>query len=78
MSKKQKLLERFLSCPKDFTFEELVKLFRYFDFEKLEGSGSRVKFFNAQTKQVVSFHKPHPGNICKQYVLKETKKVLGL
>lgn len=45
MGKKEKLIERFKSQPKDFSFEELTRLFRIFGFEvsqKGKTSGSRV------------------------------------
>ncbi|MDY0090835.1 MAG: hypothetical protein RBR78_10790 [Flavobacteriaceae bacterium] len=33
MTKKDKLIDRFLATPKDFTFDELVRLFNHFRFE---------------------------------------------
>ena len=47
MSKKEKLLKRFLSKPADFEFNELVILLKMFDFELISGgktSGSACKF----------------------------------
>ena len=32
MSVKEKLIKRFLSKPRDFTFEELVTLLGYYDY----------------------------------------------
>lgn len=48
MSKKDKLLERFLSTPprKDLTFKELSSLLLSLGFEKIEGAGSAVKFYH--------------------------------
>lgn len=49
MSTKEKLVERFKSQPKDFTFEELIRLFKLFGFEigsKGKTSGSRMEFMN--------------------------------
>ena len=71
MSKIEKLLERFLSNPKDFTWEELVKLlihFGYFELNKGKTGGSRRKFVDAD-KNVINIHKPHPGNILKSYAI---------
>jgi hypothetical protein len=33
LTKKDKLIDRFLATPKDFTFDELVRLFNHFRFE---------------------------------------------
>jgi hypothetical protein len=70
MSKKEKLLKRFLSKPKDFTFEELVTLLAGLGYEtdnKGRTSGSRVGFINADTKHTIMIHRPHPKNILKPY-----------
>lgn len=78
MSRKEKLLKRFLSMPKDFTFEETVILLRAFGFlevKKGKTSGSRVMFSNDE-KRVIQFHKPHPGNIMKPYKLVMIKEKL--
>ncbi len=49
MGTKEKLIERFRRQPKDFTFDELCRLFRVLGFEisqKGKTSGSRVEFVN--------------------------------
>ena len=46
MSKKEKLINRFLSMPSDFHYNEVVKLLGYYGFEEVrkgKTSGSRVK-----------------------------------
>ncbi|GAO43379.1 type II toxin-antitoxin system HicA family toxin [Flavihumibacter petaseus] len=68
---KEKLLQRLLSKPKDFTWEELIGVLAMFGFsEKKNGKtgGSRRKFVN-KNLEVISLHEPHPGNIIKRYVL---------
>ncbi|MBN2771362.1 MAG: type II toxin-antitoxin system HicA family toxin [Spirochaetes bacterium] len=70
MSKHEKLLNRFLTKPKNFTYIELKKLlsgFGYTEYNKGATSGSRVSFFNNETKHLISLHKPHPGQILKNY-----------
>lgn len=69
MGKIDKLIERLLSRPKDFTWEELKKLlahYGYTDMKTGKTGGSRRKFANKQ-KDVISLHKPHPQNILKSY-----------
>lgn len=70
MSKKDKLIDRLLKKPKDFTFEEMESLLSYFGYKlKQGGTGSGVKFIREGSNEVINFHKPHPSGILKQYVL---------
>ena len=70
MSKKDKLIDRLLKKPKDFTFDEMESLLSYFGYElKQGGAGSGVKFIKDETNEVINFHKPHPNGILKRYVL---------
>jgi hypothetical protein len=80
MSRKEKLIARFLALPSDFHYDEVVKLLSYFDFEEVKKgktSGSRVKFINQKGVPIL-LHKPHPTGIMKHYQLKQIKEVLGL
>ena len=70
MSKHQKLVKRFLSNPKDFTYNELKTLLSGFGYSEFTGgstSGSRVAFINDKTQHIIRLHKPHPHNILKRY-----------
>lgn len=70
MSKKDKLIDKLLKKPKDFTFDEMVSLLSYFGYElKQGGAGSGVKFIKKGSNEVINFHKPHPNRILKRYVL---------
>lgn len=69
MSKNDKLIKRFLSKPKDFTWDEFVKVFKVFGFELKSGDGSRRSFVN-ENQDVFYIHEPHPGNIMKPYTIK--------
>ena len=63
MSKKEKLIKRLKSKPKDFTFDEaqtLLKLFGYVKTKSGKTSGSSVGFI--RHKKVFYIHKPHPRN----------------
>jgi hypothetical protein len=72
MSKKDKLINRLLSRPKDFTFDEMVSLLSYFGYElKQGGTGSGVKFIRENTNEVINFHRPHPSGVLKKYVLEQ-------
>ncbi len=67
MTKAEKLLNQFLSRPKDFTYNELLRLLSSFGYKEQLGSGSSVVFFNVELKHNIKLHKPHPGNVLKRY-----------
>lgn len=72
MGKKEKLIKRLLSVPKDFTFEEMQTLLKLLDFEmsnKGRTSGSRVEFFSE--KITIVMHKPHPRKELREYQIKK-------
>ena len=68
LGKREKLLERLLSRPKDLTFDELINLLGHFGYSSAatgKTSGSRVAFSNGD--DYIRLHKPHPRNILKPY-----------
>ena len=69
MTKAEKLLKKFLSKPKDLTYDELVQVLKYFGYSELT-TGSAKKFKN-ENNDLINFHKPHPGNIIKSYVINQ-------
>ncbi|MBQ7438725.1 MAG: type II toxin-antitoxin system HicA family toxin [Paludibacteraceae bacterium] len=78
MSSKDKLIARFLLLPSDFTFDELERLLKslgYVKSNKGKTSGSRVVFKDAYGHPIM-LHKPHPGNIVKQYALRQVLEEL--
>ena len=73
MGTKEKLIERFKALPSDFTFDELEKFLKCFGYEKSnkgKTSGSRVIFKN-QEKRPIMIHKPHDGNVIKEYAMRQ-------
>lgn len=81
MSKKEKLEKKFFSNPiiKTLEWNELTALLKHHGFEAFSapGGSSKVKFFNEEFNLFVSFHKPHPGNLLKEYVIKETRQLIN-
>ena len=74
MNKKDKLLKRCYSLPKDFTFDEMDNVFSCYGFHqenKGTTSGSRVIFVNDKDGNSYIMHKPHPSNIIKGYIMKQ-------
>ena len=78
MSKKDKLLKKFLVVPpkKDLTFDELETLLLSCGYVKLEGRGSAVKFYHKSKDNLINLHKPHPSNILKTYLVKQIQEKL--
>ena len=73
MSKYDKLATKLLNRNSTITFQEikylLIKL-GYKESSMGKTSGSRVAYYNQQTKHIIRLHKPHPGNELKEYVKK--------
>jgi hypothetical protein len=72
MSKKEKLLKKFLLKPNDFTFKELMTLLKELGYREIrsgKSSGSRVAFINESTRHIIRLHKPHPRTILQRYQL---------
>jgi hypothetical protein len=79
MSSHEKLLQRFLRLPKDFTWDELaclVKRYGYSQNNKGKTSGSRVVFEKEDSDIWLDLHKPHPKNILKPYQMKDVYEFL--
>lgn len=61
MSQINKLIDKLKTKPKDFTFEELANILKYFGYKidnKGKTSGSRVRFIH-ELKPPILLHKPH-------------------
>ena len=79
MSRKDKLIKRFKTLPKDFTFSEVVALLNGFGFvedNKGKTSGSRIRFYNQDSNVFINFHKPHPSSIMCEAALKDIFNIL--
>lgn len=79
MTRKEKLIQRLKSKPKDFTWNELVSLLTGLGFtevKKGKTGGSRRRFVNSDNV-VITLHKPHPGNILKKYQIEQIIEILS-
>ena len=78
MTRKEKLIKRFLSRPKDFTWEELVSLLSGLGFEEVstgKTGGSRRRFIN-EVGVIIALHKPHPQNRLRRYQIEQIIEIL--
>jgi hypothetical protein len=72
MSQQNKLWQRFLSKPTDFTFNEMKRLLAASGYREIRTgrtAGSRVAFFNKASGHIIRLHKPHPRSVLKRYQL---------
>lgn len=79
MSRFEKLLKRFLSKPKDFSYDELTRLLASLGYEKVstgKTAGSRVAFVNPETRHIIKLHRPHPRLELKRYQLDDIEETL--
>jgi len=72
MSKKEKLITRLLSQPKDFSFDEVKSLLGLCGYAVTNAgrtSGSRICFIRGQ--KIFRMHKPHPRNTLLAYQIND-------
>ncbi len=77
MGRKEKLIAKLKSRPKDFTFDEMQTLLEALGFSiKNQGktSGSRVMFIKDNIP--IRLHKPHPRKELLEYQVKQIIEVL--
>ena len=80
MSKKDKMVARLMSRPKDYSYDELVSLLGAFgmsECNKGKTSGSRVMFSDEEGERVLRVHKPHPRNELPGYQIKQIIEFLS-
>ena len=74
MGKREKLIKKLTSKPRDFTFEDAETLLGYLGYhrkKKGHTSGSRVSFLSDQYQTKVLLHKPHPRKELLEYQIKQ-------
>ena len=79
MGKKEKLIQRLKSKPKDFTFDEAETLLGYLSYSrsnKGKTSGSRVMFINENNNSKILLHKPHPRKELLKVQVRQLKEHL--
>ena len=78
VGKKDKLIKKLKSKPKDFTFEEAETLLDYLTYSrsnKGKTSGSRVMFVSESYAPIL-LHKPHPRKELLDYQVKQLLEML--
>lgn len=74
MSTLEKKINRLLSIPGDYTYDEAKALLCACGFDednKGRTSGSRVRFYRKEDNKKVILHKPHPEKTMHKVVVKQ-------
>ena len=74
MGKKEKLISRLKSNPKNFTFNEAETLLNYLSYyrtNKGKTNGSRVMFTSSEHSSKILLHKPHPRKELLEYQVRQ-------
>jgi predicted RNA binding protein YcfA (HicA-like mRNA interferase family) len=78
VTRRDKLVIRLKGRPRDFTWDELVRLLSSLGYKEMRSGktgGSRRGFVHPEAP-AIALHKPHPGNIVKMYVIDEVTTLL--
>jgi hypothetical protein len=78
MTKYEKILDRLLTKPKDFTWDELSKVLNGFGYKQISAGktgGSRARFIHPHCPPII-LHRPHPKPILKRYQIEEIINLL--
>ena len=80
-SHQKDILERLCSdaVPADFRYSDLRTLLTglgFLESNKGKTSGSRVKFFHRESKEIIMVHRPHPGDEMKKASVKGVRERL--
>ena len=73
MSQIEKLIQRMLEVPNDFSPEELSKVMKHFGHMPDNcGGGSIIKYYRKSDGSQINFHLPHGNkNTLPRYVIKQ-------
>ncbi len=79
MPKKSVLIEKLIRkpIPRNFTKQELDALMNKCNCDKFSGGrGSGIGYVHRETKRIVQFDEPHPGNELYPYQIKKVIQFL--
>ncbi len=76
VARANKTLDRLLSKPRDFTWDELKTLLGHFDYELKTTGGSSRKFIHVETRATFMIHEPHPAHVLKMYQIQDVIRFL--
>jgi predicted RNA binding protein YcfA (HicA-like mRNA interferase family) len=78
MAQADKTIEKIKAkpTPSNIKWDELVVALKHLGYKEITNSGSRRKFFNVEMNDLISLHRPHPGNEVKPCFIKQVREKL--
>jgi hypothetical protein len=78
MAQADKTIEKIKAKPtsSNIKWDELVVALKHLGYKEITNSGSRRKFFNVEMNNLISLHRPHPGNEVKPCFIKQVREKL--
>jgi predicted RNA binding protein YcfA (HicA-like mRNA interferase family) len=78
MAQAEKIIEKIKAkpAPNNIKWDELVVALKHLGYKEITNSGSRRKFFNVEMNNLISLHRPHPGNEVKPCFIKQVREKL--
>jgi predicted RNA binding protein YcfA (HicA-like mRNA interferase family) len=78
MAQADKTIEKIKAkpTPSNIKWDELVVALKHLGYKEITNSGSRRKFFNVEMNNLISLHRPHPGNEVKPCFIKQVREKL--
>ena len=78
MAQADKTIEKIKAKPTSshIKWDELVVALKHLGYKEITNSGSRRKFFNVEMNNLISLHRPHPGNEVKPCFIKQVREKL--
>jgi predicted RNA binding protein YcfA (HicA-like mRNA interferase family) len=78
MAQADKIIEKIKAkpTPSNIKWDELVLALKHLGYKVITNSGSRRKFYNTDKDNMISLHRPHPGNEVKPCYIKDVRETL--
>lgn len=78
MAQADKIIEKIKAkpTPSNIKWDELVLALKHLGYAVITHSGSRRKFYNAEKDNMISLHRPHPGNEVKPCYIRDVRETL--
>ena len=78
MAQADKIIEKIKAkpTPSNIKWDELVLALKHLGSKVITNSGSRRKFYNTDKDNMISLHRPHPGNEVKPCYIKDVRETL--
>ncbi len=76
MSSRKKLVKRFKTRPRDFTWDEFGRMMASLGYEVMAVKGSGRRFFKKGKRRILFLHEPHPRKELRSYQVRLALDIL--